>query len=266
MTTTTYTDALNAAVNAPADALAGNAAMPCITVPADATVSVDDPTITFNDAFTALADLIKDQKVWKDGAHRTANEELYLLLQRCYGLYKAMSSGDEAKAKVDQALNSHLNLRGLADHKFKTGLHKVIGCVFGIKDRRRVSAYAVALRVADDDGTEVANLPAYLRDAGGVEEVRKSKSGDAKADKAAKANNKIKVAKDNLTASLATVEDKALSSRLTDKTALNGKVVLIATQGANGALIINALEDSEAVVNAALGAIYAKNKKEWEVK
>jgi hypothetical protein len=40
-------------------------------------------------------------------------------------------------------------------------------------------------------------------------------------------------------------------------------VVLIASQGTNGALTINALEDGDAVVNAALTAIYNKNKKEW---
>ncbi len=42
--------------------------------------------------------------------------------------------------------------------------------------------------------------------------------------------------------------------------------MLIATQGANGALTINALEDGDAVVNAALTAIYNKNKKAWASK
>ena len=75
---------INTAVNAAATA---EASLPSIAVPAGATFSVEGAEaskITYGEAFTTLADLIKDQKEWLNGAHRTANEQLYLLLQRCF--------------------------------------------------------------------------------------------------------------------------------------------------------------------------------------
>lgn len=93
-----------------------------------------------------------------------------------------------------------------------------------------------------------------------MEEIRRSKVADTTT------VDKVKVAKDKLSDSLLVIEDRSLAALLKDKTKHNGKVVLIASQGANGALIINALEDGDAVVNAALTAIYNKNKKEWGAK
>ena len=171
-----------------------------------------------------------------------------------------MAADAEVAHKIDQALDKHFLLRNIKN-KSEKGLSKIIYCVFGTTDRRRVSSYAVALRCADDAETTVEGLPAFLRDAGGVEELRRTKSSDKKNEV-----DKVKVAKDKLSDSLLVIEDRSLAALLKDKTKHNGKVVLIASQGANGALIINALEDGDAVVNAALTAIYNKNKKEWGAK
>lgn len=263
MNTVVNHETFEAAANAPAVDIVADATLPSIAVPANATFSVEGAEaskITYGEAFTTLADLIKDQKEWLNGAHRTANEQLYLLLQRCFRLYKAMTDDAEAAAKIDEALTKHLSLHNI-ERKFETSLSKVICCVFGNADRRRVSSYAIALRIADDEGVAVDALPDFLRNAGGVEEVRRSKSGDAKAEV-----NKVDVAKSKLSDALVVIDDRNLSSLLKDKTQHGGKVVLIATQGANGALTINTLEDGDAVVNAALTAIYNKNKKSWASK
>lgn len=260
MNTVVNHETFEVAANAPAVDFVANAALPSITAPTGATFSFEDANaskLSYSEAFTTLADLIKDQKEWLNGAHRTANEQLYLLLQRCYRLYKVMISDEGAAAKINEALTKHLALRSI-ERKFETSLSKIICCVFGNADRRRISSYAIALRIADDEGVAVDALPDFLRNAGGVEEVRRSKSGDTKGEV-----NKVGVAKAKLTDALAVLEDHSLSSALKDKTEHGKKVVLIASQGANGTLIVNAVEDGDAVVNAALTAIYNKNKKEW---
>jgi hypothetical protein len=254
MNTTIGTDVVNAVA-------ASNAALPSITVPLCATISVEQENkkADYVSAYHTIKELIAEQQEWFDGVHTTANERLYLILQRCYELYKSMAADAKVAHKIDQALDKHFLLRNI-ENKSDTKLSKIIYCVFGIADRRRVSSYAVALRIADDEGVAVDAMPTFLRDAGGVEEVRRSKGADKVA------VDKVKVATDKLSDSLIVIEDRSLAALLKDKTKHNGKVVLIASQGANGALIVNALEDGDAVVNAALTAIYNKNKKEWASK
>ena len=261
MNTTINHEAIEAAVTANAEALAGNSAMPSITVPEGATISVAeaDEKIDYVTAYDTIKELIAEQKEWFNGVHRTANEQLYLILQRCYDLYKAMTADSEVAHNIDQALDQHFLLRN-TECKADTKLSKIIYCVFGTSDRRRVSSYAVALRIADDEKITVEALPTFLRDAGGVEEVRRSKSsGETSVDK-------VKVAKDKLTDALLLIDDNSIAALLKDKADHNRKVVLVASQGANGTLIVNALEDNDAVVNAALTAIYNKNKKVWAAK
>lgn len=259
MNATITHEAIEAAVNANAEALEGNAAMPSIAVPDGATITLEGAEVEKVDyvsAYQTIKELIAEQKEWFNGVHRTANEQLYLILQRCYELYQSMAADAEVAHKIDQALDQHFLLRS-TENKSDTKLSKIIYCVFGTSDRRRVSSYAVALRIADDEGITVEALPAFFRDAGGVEEIRRSKVA------ATTVVNKVDVAKEKLADSLLVIEDRSLAALLKDKTKHNGKVVLIASQGANGALIINALEDGDAVVNATLTAIYNKNKKEW---
>jgi hypothetical protein len=66
--------------------IADIAAMPSITVPANATVSVDAgeaewvaPVIS--NAYNTIVSLVADQEIWLNGVHRTANEQLYVILQ-----------------------------------------------------------------------------------------------------------------------------------------------------------------------------------------
>jgi len=204
--------------------------------------------------YIAIFELIQDQKTWLDGAHRTANEALYLLLQRCYALYKRMCSDQAMNEQIDNALDMHLQSQGQTKLTFSSGLSKIVTCVFGA-DRRRVSSYCIALRIADEKGILVELLPDFIRQTGGVEEVRRQKKAEplSKPDKARK----------HLTAALYVIQDDTVASRIADKTAIGKVAVLIATQGANGSLTINEIDQSDGVVNAALTALYNKHKKGW---
>ena len=61
-------------------------------------------------------------------------------------------------------------------------LTKIVKCVFGA-DRRRVSAYSIALRAALAAKIPTADIPQYIRNSGGVEELRLAKSPNAKTPK-----------------------------------------------------------------------------------
>ena len=229
-----------------------------VTAPEGSTFSyeIEDSEAEFK-PYVAIYELIQDQKAWTNGAHRTANEALYLLLQRCFALYKLMCSDEDMNAKIDNALDMHFQSQGQTNRSFSSGISKIVTCVFGA-DRRRVSSYCIALRIADDEKISVELLPDFLRNAGGVEEVRRKQKANTDTPL-----NKPDKARKHLTAALYAIDDETVASRIADKTAIGKVAVLIATQGANGSLTINEIDQSDSVVNAALTALYNKHKTAW---
>ena len=177
--------------------IADIAALPSITVPANATISVDAgeaewvaPVI--NDAYNTIVSLVADQEIWLNGVHRTANEQLYVILQRCYHLYSLMASDKAQNEKLKSAIERHNNERNLGIDTKSHTMTNIIKVVFGA-DRRRASSYSSALRVALAQKVEVQDLPEFLRDAGGVEEVRRQQAngGTPKVDKVDVASRRI---------------------------------------------------------------------------
>ena len=242
--------------------IADIAAMPSITVPANATISVDAgeaewvaPVI--NDAYNTIVSLVADQEIWLNGVHRTANEQLYVILQRCYHLYSLMASDKVQNEKLKAAIERHNNERTLGIDTKSHTMTNIIKVVFGA-DRRRASSYSSALRVALAEKVEVQDLPKFLRDAGGVEEVRRQQTngGAAKVDKVKVATKRI------ADLNLAVIDADAISSKL-DCGAIGKQVILVATQDINGTLIINSVVQTEGVTNAVLTAIYNAEHKEW---
>ena len=146
-----------------------------ITVPANATISVDAGEVEWvapviNDAYNTIVSLVADQEIWLNGVNRTANEQLYVILQRCYHLYSLMASDKVQNEKLKAAIERHNNERNLGIDTNSHTMTNIIKVVFGA-DRRRASSYSSALRVALAQKVEVQDLPQFLRDAGGVEEV-----------------------------------------------------------------------------------------------
>jgi hypothetical protein len=242
--------------------IADIAAMPSITVPANATISVDAgeaewvaPVI--NNAYNTIVSLVADQEIWLNGVHRTANEQLYVILQRCYHLYSLMASDKAQNENLKAAIERHNNERNLGIDTKSHTMTNIIKVVFGA-DRRRASSYSSALRVALAEKVEVQDLPKFLRDAGGVEEVRRQQTngGAAKVDKVEAAVRQI------ANVNLAVINADAISSKL-DCGAIGKHVILMATQDINGTLIINSVVQTEGVTKAVLTAIYNAEHKEW---
>jgi hypothetical protein len=199
--------------------------------------------------------LVAAKDEWESNAYRTSNEQLYTLLQKCYGFYKLICS-DSAKAKK-RVNDIDAYLESVHKYKASTSTHtlsKIVKAVFGA-DRRRVSAYSIALRAAHAANTSVADIPQFIRNSGGVEELRLAKSPNAKTakqkaeaaqqtvDKQVIANIKIELEPENL-----------------DPAKVGTQHVLIVTQRADGAFDINALVSASSAVNAALAALYNQVK------
>jgi len=242
--------------------IADIAAMPSITVPANATVSVDAgeaewvaPVIS--NAYNTIVSLVADQEIWLNGVHRTANEQLYVILQRCYHLYSLMASDKAQNEKLKAAIERHNNERNLGIDTKSHTMTNIIKVVFGA-DRRRASSYSSALRVALAQKVKVQDLPQFLRDAGGVEEVRRKQTNGG-----ARKVDKVKAAVRQIAhVNLAVIDEEAVSSKL-DCGAIGKQVILVATQDINGTLIINSVVQTEGVTKAVLTAIYNAEHKEW---
>lgn len=198
--------------------------------------------------------LVAERQAWQDNAYRASNDQLYALLQKCYATYKAMSV-DSAEAKaLRSALTDYINLNGL---KFNAGTHsivKIVKCVFGA-DRRRVSAYGIVLRRALSDGVSVMDIPAYIRDKGGVEEIRL-----ARAPNAMTAKQKAEAAAEAVQAqSMGVFASAELATRL-DAGNIGKAVVLVGTWQADGSVVVRTVVQNDTAVNTALASYYSANK------
>lgn len=248
----TYTPSASPAINAveaPATSRVTVAATP--VVQHDTGNAAQQAVVNVRQHFEQL---VAERQAWQDNAYRASNEQLYALLQKCYATYKAMSvDGEEAKA-LRSALTDYINLNGL---KFNSGTHtivKIVKCVFGA-DRRRVSAYGIVLRRALSEGVFTMDIPAYIRDNGGVEEIRL-----AKAPNAMTAKQKATVAAEAVHAeNMGVFASAALGSKL-DAGNIGKAVVLVGTWQADGSVIVRTVVENDTAVNTALASYYSANK------
>lgn len=216
----------------------------------DAQVAVQGLTAGRN----SIEQLVLDAEAWQNTAFKSSNEQLYGLLARCYSLYQAMSGDtDQAKALRD-GLNTYINTKGYVFGKGTHTINKIVKCVFGF-DRRRVSAYGIVLRTALANKVLAAQVPAFIRDNGGVEEIRLAKSPNAMTPK-----QKAGIAASTVVVNdLGVVSSHALSAKL-DAGKIGTNTVLIGTWQADGSVVIRAVVESDTALNAALASHYAKNQ------
>lgn len=210
--------------------------------------------------YAELTALVAEKQDWEANAYRTSNEQLYRLLQKCYALYKLICSQPaKAKALVEE-VDRFISESGSSINASTHTLSKIVKCVFGA-DRRRVSAYSLALQTALAADVRVADIPDYIRNAGGVEELRLAKSPNAMTAKGKAQTAAYAV----VNSEMGHIKLDALSQKL-DGAKVGTQHVLIVTQGVDGAFTINALVSAPAAVNAALAAYYTANKKQLEGK
>lgn len=203
----------------------------------------------------SLNKLVCEREEWETTAYKKSNDMLYAILQKCALINIAMLGNDKDSKARRAALAEFVVQKGYRFTEATPVVTKVIKCVFGV-DRRRVSAYSLVLREATRQGITAVNLPAWIEDNGGVEQIRLGNSGNGKTAKQKADEAKSVMQNQNV---LAVVKSELLSE-LADSNFAEHDCVLLATQQADGSFSVRAVVRSAGVVNAALLAYYNANK------
>lgn len=237
-----------------------------VVVDTSATIASNEGTVVFHDiaavkavqpsvsAYSELERLATAKSEWEATAYRTSNDQLYALLQRCYGLYHKMCAHPDTAKQLKADVDKYLVDKGAKCNSSSHTLTKIVKAVFGA-DRRRVSAYSIALRAALASKVAVADIPQYIRNSGGVEELRLAKSPNAKTPKQ-KALEAAQIVDQTIIANLSL----PVPAGAIDLAKVGEQHVLIVTQRADGTFDLNAVISAASAVNAALAAYYSQNK------
>ncbi len=221
--------------------------------PAANAATAEAPTDKYvQDIRDRLSGLAVDAANWDATVYKTANEGLYALMQRCYELYKELTNTADIYLKYKkQGLEKHLGANGMSAYNDKPLGQRIIRCVFGDRDRRRISTYNVALRVMIAESWEVAEVPAKIAERGGVQEMSVARKPGAMTAKQ-KADSVAAVVQETALAKVKTAETDAY----VDAAKIGEKYAAVLTQEADGTFTINCIVDNGAAVNAALAAYY----------
>ena len=208
---------------------------------------------------TAPIDELKSLEVarisWETNELAASNRRLYSILVQAYTYYLVMKKDekDEVRKQHTAALEQFITERGYVFTPSSHDMTRVVKCVFGV-DRRRVSAYSIALREALRQEIVAADLVEFLEANGGVEQIRMGGTKPLSATKRA-----------------ALVKDSVLDSQLgivkfdplaigADADWTDKQVVIIATYLPTGELQANAVVKHEGAVNAALAAYHSNQQ------
>lgn len=193
---------------------------------------------------------------WEDGAYANANAQLYGLFSEARQIHMELTNAqDPDLGAKKQALKDYMNLKGLSNYWDKPLTQRIIRCVFGDRDRRRISTYHTVLRYIVAQNWSPNEVVAGITAAGGVQEISLGHPAGyvSPKNRAAAAN--------------AAVSEKALATVQSDKLAQHidadkhgEKVAAVLTQNADGTFTVNCIVSSNTAVNATLAAYYSKNK------
>lgn len=202
-----------------------------------------------------IEDLAVMREVFENTQLARTNQALYSLITECLSLYRDLTEGDKLKEKK-LGLQDFINLKGYVFKATSPLSLKVIRCIFGEKDRRRISTYHTVLRVAIAEKWALTEVAAKISERGGVQEisVRKANSMSQK-DKALTAQAAL------LNQSIATIDSHALKSKQSNEFN-EQQAVAVLTQNQDGTFSVHCVVHSTTAVNAALAAYFNANKAE----
>lgn len=145
---------------------------------------------------TQLDGLVVKRKQWEATDYKKANEGLYSLLASCLDVFnsKFINASDDDKKTLRGELKNRLTADGVRVQNNTTTLTMFVRFVFG-SDRKRAHGYTYVLKAAISHEVAVANLPSWIVEQGGIEEVRRQMviSEEAKQRKADLANAQTQV-------------------------------------------------------------------------
>lgn len=119
-----------------------------------------------------------EREAWETGSYKKSNEELYTLLERCMNIYAQVKDS----TKLRNRLNIMLNERAMPYNTSTSTLTKIVRLVFGDCGKRAYT-YTRVLKVAIAEKPENKSLAAFVADAGGIDEVRRTQKGQTPSQK-----------------------------------------------------------------------------------
>lgn len=215
----------------------------------------NDTTKVAFDASKTLSTLETKRLSWESGAYRTSNQELYGILAECLSFCGEDLSPTQVKERR-ASLEAFYKERGYKYKKELPIVTRVVKAVFGNIDRRRVSTYSLVLRQAQKKKVAYLDLPQWIEEMGGIQEIRLSQS-DSFVSPKTKAENAKKAVQGRSFLGFAKSE---LLSTQADAEFLGDACVLLAEQQADGSFGVRAILRNDGLVNAAYVALYAKQK------
>ena len=148
-----------------------------------------DTITTTSELGKAFVDLVKQRETWEAGTYAASNAELYAILgQTLDVLYRV-----KRFTELSRGLNTLLDKRGFKFTDATSTETKLLRAVFGDPKqpdqyKQRIYVYARVLSVAYEKKITGAELPAFIAEHGGIDEIRRhdpnaaSKAEKAKAD------------------------------------------------------------------------------------
>lgn len=231
-------------------------------VPSNVVVSNTTPAAQASSA-QQLKSLETARISWETTELAQSNNRLYSILQQAYQFYLVMKQDEskdvrkEKQAALDAFIEEHgyTNSFGATTHD----MTRVVKCVFGV-NRRRVSAYSIALREALRQEVEAKDLIVFMQENGGVEQIRMGGTKPLSATKRAELV-KAEVSEAVISKVKFDAETVKANADWVDK-----QVVFVATYLPTGEFEVNAVVRHDGAVNTALAAYYtlAQAKKREE--
>lgn len=192
---------------------------------------------------------------WEGNELAASNKRLYSILQSAYRYYLEWKNNpikESRKARADE-LEKFMKDRNYPTLSNSHDMNRVVKCVFGV-DRRRVSAYSIALREALRQSVAADDLIEFIEENGGVEQIRLGGT------KPLSIKNRAAQVKEEVLSSdlgMITFDDKVFAG---DPDWTDKQVVIVATYLPTGEFQANAVLRDESAVNAALAAHYSQQK------
>lgn len=212
-----------------------------------------EPQLTVEDGIKRIVDLAERRAVWEKMEYDRSNQSLYKIIDECLALYKETTIGKFA-FEMKTALLKHIEDKGYVFKSTTPLSQKIIRCVFGDQDRRRISTYDKVLVAAISNCWAVGKVPLEITKAGGIHMISTRNPATLKEDK------NYQFAIDSLKASsIATLSSATIKSNIkSDK--MGEMAVGVMTQKSDGTYNVHCIVSNDKLVKDAMNAFYKKNK------
>jgi hypothetical protein len=196
-----------------------------------------------------------DRLNWEVTELAQSNNRLYGILKQAYKFYISLKThpSDDTRKAMKQSLENFITQKSYSFTPSSHDMTRIVKCVFGV-DRRRVSAYSIALREALRQEVEVDDLVDFIQDNGGVEQIRMGGTKPMSTKKRAELGTEV-------------LGEQVLSKVKLDPLKVpanvdwnDQRVVFVATYRPTGDFEINAVIKHEGAVNTALAAHFSLTK------